>query len=119
MSTAEERLWRQLQSQLDRIENKLDGKVDYRSFDEFKDETNKQIEAVEKENAERFDNIDGELAALHKAAITPDQVKTLVIDKLSEEDARVVGSRDRWVRYGVAGASIATFFLLIYDRFYG
>lgn len=119
MSTAEERLWIQLTEQLNRIESKLDGKVDYRAFDGFKADTNRQIEAIERETSERFDNIDDELQALHNAAITPDQVTKMLAEKLQEEDARVVTHHDRWVRYAVAAATLATFILLIYTTFDG
>lgn len=114
-----DRTWDLLRAQLDRIENKLDRKVDYLAFGEFKNDTNRQIEAMERENAERFDSLDEELAALHKAAITPDQVTKMLAEKLQEEDARVVTHHDRWVRYAVAVATLATFILLIYTTFDG
>lgn len=114
-----DRTWDLLRAQLDRIESKLDRKVDYLAFAEFKTDTNRQIESIERETTERFDSIDDELQALHRAAITPDQVTKMLAEKLQEEDARVVTHHDRWVRYAVAAATLATFILLIYTTFDG
>lgn len=97
MSTAEERLWNRLWHELDQIRTKLDTKVNYRAFDEFKQETEEQL----KEMREQIDT-------LNRAAITPDQVSTMIGQGLEKSQARGVTKRERTVRYIVAAASVLT-----------
>lgn len=108
MSTPEERLWDSIRDQLTRIENKLDSKVDYRHFNEWKHEVN-----------ERVDRLDEELAAIRDAAVSPEQVSRMVGEGLKDSQARGLTARDRWIRYGLAALSLGTFVLLLYDRFDG
>lgn len=102
--TPEDRLWQQLLRQLDRIEAKLDTKVNYHAFNEFKQEAD-----------ERMDKMEADLQALKEAALTPDQVTNLIGSKLQESEARGITTRERVVRYLVALASLATFTLLLYE----
>lgn len=109
MSTpAEDRMWAQLFARLDRIDNKLDGKITRIEFQEHKAEVTK-----------RMDTLDAELENLAKAGVTPDQVGSLIQSKLKEADAQGLTRRDRWIRWGVAGTVISTFGLLMYDRIQG
>lgn len=108
MSTdaAEERLWRELFRRLDNIEGKLDDKVTYAIFESFKHDTTAQIGEIEQE-----------LRSIAIAAVSPDQVTTMIGDKLREANARGITNRERWMRYLVAVASVTTTAILIYDRF--
>lgn len=107
MSAAEERLWNRLWQELDSIRQKLDTKVNYRVFDEFREETQ-----------ERFEKIQEQIDALNRAAITPDQVTTMIGQGLEKSQARGVTSRERWVRYIVAGTSILTSLVVVGTAFY-
>ena len=97
MSTPEERLWNRLWQELDGIKTKLDTKVNYRTFDEFKDETEEQLKEIRTQ-----------IDALNRAAITPDQVSTMIGQGLESSQARGVTKRERTVRYIVAAASVST-----------
>ena len=108
MSTAEERLWDALRDQLNRIESKLDSKVNYRTFNDWKDEVN-----------ERIDEVESELRAIRDAAVSPEQVTKMVGDGLKDSEARGLTARDRYIRYGLAILSLGTFALLVYDRVHG
>jgi tetrahydromethanopterin S-methyltransferase subunit G len=99
---AEERLWQQLFNRLDSIDRKLDTKVNYKAFDEYKQETNGRI-----------DKLDKELELLHAAAISPDQVVQLIGQKMQESEARGISRNERVVRLGVAAASLGTFTILV------
>lgn len=101
----EDRLWNQLFSRLDRIESKLDDKMSRGEFKEAKEELD-----------ERIDELERELEEIKKAAVSPNQVVSLIGDKLKDNDARLISNRDRLIRWSVAGASMATFSLLLYDR---
>jgi hypothetical protein len=105
MTDAEDRLWSRLWAELDAIKAKLDTKVSYIPFDEFKRETGSEL----KELREDIDQ-------LKNAAITPDQITSLIGEKLQESQARGITARDRWIRWIVAGATLLTSALLIYDR---
>ena len=89
----------------ERIESKIDEKVDYRTFDDFKNRM--------EERADRFEQ---EIEHITKAAVSPDQVNNLIGAKLQDSEARGITSRDRWIRWTVAAATIVTTALLIYDR---
>lgn len=101
-----------IMQQLDRIERaqermngKLDDKVDFRTFDDFKQRTQEQME-----------HIDSQMDHLTKAAVTPDQVASLIGTKMQDAQARGITARDRWIRWVVAAATVLTSSLLIYDR---
>lgn len=107
MSSAEERLWNRLWQELDSIKTKLDTKVNYRVFDEFKDETN-----------ERFERLQEQVDALNRAALTPDQVTTMIGQGMEKSQARGVTRRERTVRYIVAAASVATALVVVGTAIY-
>lgn len=107
MSTPEDRLWNRLWQELDYIKKKLDDKVNYKVFDDFKREID-----------ERSREIEQQLEDLKKVAVSPDQVTTLIASKLEESQARGITRRDRWVRWTVAGLTGLTSLLLLYDRIY-
>lgn len=101
-----------IMQQLDRIERaqermnrKLDDKVDFRTFDEFKRRTD-----------ESMAHLENQMDELTKAAVTPDQVTTLIGSKMQESQARGITARDRWIRWIVAATTILTFGLLMLDR---
>ena len=106
MSTAEERLWNRLWSELDALAKKLDNKVDYRTFNEWKIEQN-----------ERIDKLEEELEEIKKAAVSPDQVSGMIGSKLQDANARGITQRERLVRYGIAALTAISTILLLYDRF--
>jgi len=106
MSTAEERLWNRLWDELDTLAKKLDSKVDYRSFNEYKKEQN-----------ERIDKLEEELEEIKKAAVSPDQVSSMIGHKLQDAEARGITQRERLVRYGIAFLTFVSTALLLYDRF--
>jgi len=95
-----------MERQQERIETKIDEKVDYRMFEEFK----RQME-------ERTDRIEMEIEGITKAAVSPDQVTNLIERGMKESQARGITSRDRWIRWAVATGTLITTALLIYDRF--
>lgn len=95
-----------MERMLERAEQKLDEKVDYRTFEEFK----RQME-------ERTDRIEGEIEGITKAAVSPDQVTNLIESGMKESQARGITARDRWIRWAVATGTLITTILLIYDRF--
>jgi predicted nucleic acid-binding Zn-ribbon protein len=90
-----------IERQTEKIQEKLDEKVDYRTFNELKN---------------RFDLIEREIEGITKAAVSPEQVNSLIGSKLEESDARLITARDRWIRWGVAAGTMATTGLLLYDR---
>lgn len=90
---------------LERIEEKLDSKVNYRAFNEYKSESNARI-----------DKIDSEVGELMKAALTPDQVTKMIGEGLQDSHARGLTARDRMLRTAVAGTTLATFAMIAYDR---
>lgn len=90
---------------IERMELKLDEKVDYRTFNDFKD-------AME----ERTERLEEEIEKITIAAVSPDQVDSLIVKKMQESQARGITSRDRWIRWAVAGGTLITTALLIYDR---
>lgn len=106
MSTAEERLWNRLWAELDELAKKLDRKIDYRTFNEYKEEQN-----------ERMDKLEEELEEIKRAAVSPDQVSTMIGNKLQDADARGITQRERLVRYGIALLTFISTALLLYDRF--
>jgi hypothetical protein len=95
-----------MERQQERIETKIDEKVDYRMFEEFK----RQME-------ERTDRIEMEIEGITKAAVSPEQVTNLIDSGLKESQARGITARDRWIRWAVATGTLITTALLIYDRF--
>lgn len=105
MSTPEERQWQLLQRQLDRIEDKQDRMLTRTEFAEFK-----------KENNEKIDQIEEDVQEIRQAAISPEQVTTMVGEGLKQSQARGLTNRDRYIRYGLAALSLATFILLVLDR---
>lgn len=107
MGAAEERLWNRLWQELDSLHQKLDTKVNYRVFDEFKDETQ-----------DRFEKLEAQIDTLNRAAITPDQVTTMIGQGLEKSQARGVTKRERTVRYIVAAASVTTALLVIGTAIY-
>jgi hypothetical protein len=90
-----------IERQTERIQEKLDEKVDYRTFNEVK---------------VRIDIIEREIEGITKAAVSPDQVNNLIATGMKESQARGITARDRWIRWTVAAATIVTTALLIYDR---
>lgn len=89
----------------ERMETKLDDKVDYRTFNDFKD-------GME----ERAQHLEEEIEKITEAAVSPDQVNTLIGTKMQESQARGITARDRWIRWAVAAGTITTTGLLLYDR---
>lgn len=108
MSTPEERQWQQLFRSLDRIEDNIKDKVDKDQLKEYKDDMD-----------ERMQRMENDLDALKHAALTPDQVSTMIGDGLRQSEARGLTTRDRWIRYGLAALSLGTFILLIVNRVTG
>jgi len=92
-----DREWQLLQRQLDRIEDKLDKKVDKEEFWGFRKETVETITSVEEDIQE-----------IRTAAITPDQITNMVGHGLQTSQARGWTQRDRAIRYGLAILSILT-----------
>ena len=117
MSTAEERLWNRLWNELDALNRKVDSKIDYRTFNQAKEDLEETIEEVKKEFNEKYEKLDDELTDLTRAAVSPDQVTTMIGQKLQESEARGITQRERLVRYGIALITAASFALLLYDRF--
>lgn len=107
MTTDEDRMWQQLFRTLDRIENGMKDKVDKEVFKEFREEVDGRLEQIE-----------GEVHALRNAAITPDQVGTMIGSKLQESDARGITSRERRGRYIALAITIGTFLLLAVEKLY-
>lgn len=103
---AESRLWGRLWQELDEINRKLDNRVDYRAFNEFKRDTQDELKEL-KEDIEQ----------LSKAAITPDQVTTMIGTKLQESDARGVTTWERRTRYLIAITVAVTFVFQVWDRY--
>lgn len=98
--------------QLDRIERsqermnqKLDDKVDFRTFDDFRERMEERVEHVDKQ-----------VEQLTQAAVSPDQVNSLIGNKLQESQARGITARDRWIRWTVAAMTILTAGLLLYEK---
>jgi hypothetical protein len=106
MTANDEIMWDLLRDQLNRIEKKLDNKVDYRTFNEWKEEV-----------SDRVDKLDEELEAIRQAAISPEQVTRMVGEGLKDSQARGLTAWDRRVRYGLAMLSLGTFLLLLFDRY--
>jgi hypothetical protein len=94
-----------MERQQERIESKLDEKVDYRTFNDFKDRMEEQVERVEHD-----------IEAITKAAVTPDQVNSLINTGMKDSQARGITARDRWIRWAVATGTLITTGLLISDR---
>jgi hypothetical protein len=65
------------------------------------------------EQDERMDKMEAAIEALEHAAITPDQVSTMLAHGLEESQARGVTKRERQVRYLVAISSILTASLVV------
>lgn len=116
MASAEERLWNRLWNELDELNRKVDSKIDYRSFNLAKDDLEESIAEVRKELNEKVEKLDDELTDLTRAAVSPDQVTKMIGDKLQESEARGITQRERWIRYGIAFITAASFVLLLYDR---
>lgn len=106
MATPEERLHDMIVRRFDRIEDMLTKKVDYPHFNEFKNDTKREL-----------DEIREDLDQLKSAAITGDQVTGMIGNKLQESQARGVTSRERLVRYAVALIVMATFILQLFREF--
>jgi len=98
----DDRTWDLLHRQLDRIETKLDNTVNYRYFNEWKEEV-----------SERVDKVEEELAAIREAAVSPDQVTKMVGEGLKDSEARGLTAQDRRVRYGLALLSLGTFVIAL------
>lgn len=108
MSTPEERQWQQLFRSLDRIEDNIKEKVDKDQLKEYKDDMD-----------ERMERMESDLDALKQAALTPDQVTTMIGDGLRQSEARGLTARDRYIRYGLAILSLGSFILIVFNAWHG
>jgi len=86
----------------------LDRRVDYRRFDEFKQEINDDLDELRKD-----------IQQLKHAAITPDHVSKMIGEGLNKSEARGLTARDRYIRYGAFAISLLTFILLVISQLKG
>ena len=103
-----DREWQMLLRQLDRIEQKVDRKLDRTDFEQYK-----------KDVHERTEQLEDDIGRIKEAAVSPDQVTTMVGEGMRQAEARGWTQRDRFIRYGLALLSVGTFVLLVLDRWHG
>lgn len=102
MSTPEDRQWNMLFQRLDRLEDKIDKKLSREEFNDFRRDTDNEMRELK-----------SEVDDIKDAAITPDQIVTMIGDGLQKSEARGITGKDRNVRYGLAILSVGTFAILL------
>lgn len=100
-------LWDRLWGELADVRKRLDNKADRR-----------EVEKYGLECDSRLDKLEDQIRKLERAAITPNEVDKMIHEGLTSSETRGVTSRERQIRTLVALASIATFAMLVYDRFF-